>query len=97
MAIEQNGNTIFISSTGSISTNPPFYVSYVTITGEGGAGDLKLQDLTAATPYKLAVKVASGSTLHLDYSGNPLVFPTGINVHTATTVSATLVLKKQGA
>lgn len=96
MANVRNGNSYYIDTASVNLDVSGVQVIGIILTGSGGAAELALADNIsgASYPSKINVQAASGSTVHIDISDSPLVFPNGIRVVTATNTKATLILRE---
>lgn len=98
MANTRNTNTYWVDTTGSLTVEKNTAVMAIILTASGGAGVLRLGDDVSGASYppKIEVQVASGSTIHVPLADNPISFPNGIRVITATNCRATLILRSGG-
>lgn len=67
MANVDNGNTIYLDSTGAISNTRGLVIKHVIITPTAASASLILRDQATGTPTKLRIDIAA--------AGNPLHIP----------------------
>ena len=101
MANIRNGNTFFMdtvaadevpATTGNLNA-PSVRVKGLIVSGVGGNADLDLHDCTTDA-HKLHVYASSGTTVALDFSNSPIIFPNGIHVSTCTNTEATVIIEE---
>lgn len=98
MANVENANTIYVDSTGTLTSEKNVKLAYILYTSSAGGDTLTLRDKDGSGALKLTVRnnIATDSTIY-DFSLRPVVFPNGIHVSTISAGStATLVLTKGG-
>lgn len=92
MANVDNGNTIYLDSTGAISNTRGLVIKHVIITPTAASASLILRDQATGTPTKLRIDIAAaGNPLHIPLGDAGMLFPTGIDVGTITNCVVTLV------
>lgn len=95
MANVNNGNTLFIDSTGNVSDTRGLTAKHVIVTATAASASLILRDQDTGNSSKLRVDIASaGSVVHLPLEEHGIYFPNGVNVGTATNCVATLVYRR---
>lgn len=99
MANVVNGNTAYIDSTGIVINRKNVLASYIIISASSASAQLVLVDpATAGDANKLNISLTSANdVVQIDLIHNPMLFPNGIKVSTATSVVATIVFKNQGS
>jgi hypothetical protein len=90
MANATNGNTIYIDTTGDVTTKKNVRVPYVTVSASSANAVLLLSDPDGTNKIDLRV-AAAGETQLFDFSEQPLLFPNGIKAETVTNAIATVV------
>lgn len=97
MANTQNGNSLYIDSTGAVGPTQNVLVTAITVTPSGGAATAELSDNSSPTVLKFNLQVPSGiETQQYFFEENPVLFPNGVNVTTLTNAIVTVVFKRQG-
>lgn len=96
MANVRNGNTIFVDSTGDLTTTGT-RVYYITVTATAANASITLQD-SGANVNKITVSTPTDDdTRILDFSMRPMYFPGGVAVSAIVNCVATLITEVQGA
>lgn len=96
MANVRNGNTLFVDSTGDLTTTGT-KVYYIILAASAANAVLTLQD-SGANVNKLTVSTPTDKDSRVfDFSLRPLFFPGGVSVTTLTNCVATIVAEVQGA
>jgi hypothetical protein len=93
MANVLNGNTVYVDSTGTL-TSAPTRVHYIILTATGNNSILALQDETTSANKVNLREVTAGMSQVFDFSANPLYFPTGVKVSTLTNAIVTVIYSK---
>lgn len=97
MAITKNGNSVYVDTTGQVTTTAkPVFLQSITYTTSSAGDALTLKDTDNSGSTKLTVKhnVAT-DTLFLDFSGAPIRFPGGVYCSAISASSlATLVFSE---
>lgn len=83
MANVRSGNSHYVDSTGSLTTNPVKVIG-VLLTATAANGVIVLKDSGGSITRADLRNPTSGTTVHFDLSDSPLYFPTGINVTALT-------------
>lgn len=94
MANEQNSNSFYVDSTGSLTTVPNTRVANIIFTANAGNDAITLTDGSGGA-VKLTIKAATAKeTKQLIFWDSPIVFPNGIYVSAlSTSATATIVTK----
>lgn len=96
MANVRNGNTIYVDSTGDLTTTAT-RVYYIVLAASAANAILTLQD-SGANVNKLTISTPTDKDSRvLDFSSRPLFFPGGVSVTAITNGVATIVAEVQGA
>jgi hypothetical protein len=96
MANVASTNTIYIDSTGSITSPAQPKVMAVVLTATSANARIVLAD-DSTSDKKLDLRVAtSGSSQVFDFSQSPIFFANGVSVATLTNAIATLVYTSSG-
>lgn len=95
MANVQNNNTIYVDSTGQLTTRKNTVLKYIILTSAAAGDNLVLKDSDNSGDLKIDVKVdAADKTQVIDLDGSNIVFPNGIYASTVTAgLKATLIIK----
>lgn len=92
MAFSRNGNIIYVSSPGTESGK--FQLLGIVATSTAANAALAIKD---GNDDKLVIRVPTANdTKDIDLINRPIRFNTSINVTTATTIEATLIVKPLG-
>lgn len=95
MANVRNGNTIYVDSTGDLTTTAT-RVYYIVFSATGANAVMTLQD-SGANVNKITLSHPNDKESHVfDFSARPLYFPGGVAVSTLTNGVITLVAEVQG-
>jgi hypothetical protein len=95
MANVRNGNTVYVDSTGDLTTTAT-RVYYIIMSATGGGAILVLQD-AGANVNKMRLSHPNDKETHVfDFTARPLYFPGGVAVSTLTNCNATIVAEVQG-
>lgn len=93
MANKRSGNTIYIDSTGTLSTEKALKIASIIFTPTAADGSITLVDaLTDDTKIHVAGAVANDSK-HIVLEKEAALFANGIKVSVLTNAVATLILK----
>lgn len=96
MANAENGNTIYIDSTGDITDTRGILVKAASLTATAANAVCLLRDQDSANSNKIDLRnPTSGSTAQFDFSDSPLQFPNGIDVQTLSNGVITLVVVRK--
>lgn len=98
MANAFHSGSILIDTTGTVTTKP-CKVAHITFVPDAGNDALVLYDgASTSDPKKIVIKGPTAKeTIHIDLSGSPLRFATGIHATISASGFATLVLSYEGA
>jgi hypothetical protein len=91
MANVKNGNTLFVDSTGAVSSTKTL-VHYVIVTATSANAVVVFSDATTLQKKADIRVVAAGETQRFDFSANPIHFPNGVHATTVTSAAVTLVV-----
>jgi hypothetical protein len=98
----RNANTVYISSSASVSTIDAVTAKNTVLVGAvltaGAAAEtLAISDVTT-TAAKLSLKAAAGTSVQFDFSEMEILFPNGIRVTPGQTDAvATLIIRESRA
>ncbi len=93
MAIDRNGNTVYVSSTGATGCPDGTKVAYITFTPDASGDQLVLKDGDTSGVIKFSAKGATAKdTVLFDFSYSPLFFPNGIYVATLTASAVAVIV-----
>jgi hypothetical protein len=91
----KNGNTLYVDSTGTLTTVPT-RVTHILVSSTSNNAAFVLQD-QGASVNKIDIRVTPAHiTQVIDLSDNPMFFPTGIKVSNITHAVATMIYSVQG-
>jgi hypothetical protein len=91
VANARTGNTHYVDSTGTLSSDPETVLGFV-LTATSANAVAAIQD--SGSTDKLNLRVAtSGETKHFDFSSAPLSFQKGVKVSTLTNAILTVIYK----
>lgn len=99
MAITKNGNSVYVDTTGQVTTTgKPVFLHYLVYTTSAAGDTLTLKDTDNSGNVKMTIKHNTATdSLWLDFSESPIRFPGGIYCSAISASSLALVVISDGA
>lgn len=97
MANVRNSNSVYVDTTGSLTTDPT-KIAYIIFTPDSANDQLILKSFDNSGEIKISLRSATAkTTMIFDFSQSPVHFPKGIYAGTVTTgATATIVTTSGG-
>lgn len=95
MANVRNGNTIYVDSAATLTTDKNLHVVNVLVTATAASAVVVLAD-PDGTSLKADLRVATNGTTESFMFVTPVFFPNGIKVTTLTNAIATIIYTRSG-